>query len=1177
MIIKNKERNKRIAIFYTVTLLIILIICLLLVRVKAYYSIDNQQVQVSKVEPIEEKIEVKQIVLDKEKCKYSFNQETSKIKLEEYSGDEDCIIIPKELNGYKIESINSEAFLNCYNLEKIKIEKELASEIVSIENFEISKETEENEYVEYVTTKEYNDSYLYYISLTPEEKAKQEIIPAKFNVPLDEVYSAKMEEVYEVSQLEEEQIPSNYDLRDYIDIKVENQKTFGTCYAYALLSSIETNLSLKKQENMDLSEIHLSTMTSGRGGNFHVADSYFESKLGPVFEEDWSMEEIYGNTTPNNFNIINRVLTGATVTEEELQQIKEEMSTTNEVAYNIQTIDMPSILKNTEEERNQKDAIEATRKVIKKHIMEYGSLYASICSDNYYTYQGNTVMNNPPGSKVTHAVSVIGWDDNFSKYNFPIGCRPQNDGAYLVLNSWGNTFGDNGYLWISYEDATVEKNLCGVTSVDISGQMNIKNVETNEEIENDRILQGDNIQIGVNINVDNLLNNADEAQVKLRNCSNDYTEQVSISKEITQDNELQVLIDMETQKFSTGSYIIEIICGEEITSKYIEILPNIKTSDIFKYIVNEDGQSITIIEYIGNEKNVEIPKEYLGYKVTGIGESAFYSKLDLESVTVHENVTNIGYSIVRKGVILSGNEGTEIQKYAEQKEYQFVKIGQESIENDYCYFDLKNHKLYVTAQIGDYSQQSDVPWAYFRNSIHEVELPESITEIKKYAFTGCRNLTSIKIPEAVTSIGDDAFHRCNSLQNLDIPGGVTTIGNRAFYQCYSLQSIEMPENLTNIGNGVFNEAVLNILIKSEASSTEKEIDLPNIIKNAKSEGATLDFRNCELSEDGSKLRANLSSLSDNSDIRISVLDGTFGGFEVLFNAEIIPASEISITSDLNKIYDGNEIEEPTYTKVGDGEVSIEWYKIEGEEKTETKLSEKPKNAGTYKVKVIITGTSNYSQAEAEQEFTINKATPEYTKPANLTAVEGQKLADIELPNNFSWEAETNTSVGEIGENTFTVKYTPEDTENYSEVTGIEVQILVETKEDSVTSEIYDINETEMYIRKIPIGTKLSDFKKDIKANNSIVVYKNENEISDTEALATGMILAYGNSRYTIIVSGDVDGNAKVTINDLALVRKNILKTFEITVEQKIAMDLDYNQKVTINDLALMRKMILNKE
>ena len=50
-----------------------------------------------------------------------------------------------------------------------------------------------------------------------------------------------------------------------------------------------------------------------------------------------------------------------------------------------------------------------------------------------------------------HGVVIIGWDDNYSRNNF-VYEKPQNDGAWLILNSWGSNWGNNGTAWISYED-----------------------------------------------------------------------------------------------------------------------------------------------------------------------------------------------------------------------------------------------------------------------------------------------------------------------------------------------------------------------------------------------------------------------------------------------------------------------------------------------------------------------------------------------------------------------------------------------------------------------------------------------------------------------------------------------------------------------------------------------------
>jgi C1A family cysteine protease len=51
-----------------------------------------------------------------------------------------------------------------------------------------------------------------------------------------------------------------------------------------------------------------------------------------------------------------------------------------------------------------------------------------------------------------HSISVVGWDDDYSKSNFTGRYKPNNNGAWLCKNSWGNVNSIGGYLWISYED-----------------------------------------------------------------------------------------------------------------------------------------------------------------------------------------------------------------------------------------------------------------------------------------------------------------------------------------------------------------------------------------------------------------------------------------------------------------------------------------------------------------------------------------------------------------------------------------------------------------------------------------------------------------------------------------------------------------------------------------------------
>ena len=92
---------------------------------------------------------------------------------------------------------------------------------------------------------------------------------------------------------------------------------------------------------------------------------------------------------------------------------------------------------------------------IKLAIMKYGSVggsyYAEYGTEGFYDpvrasqYTNESIDSN-------HAISIVGWDDHYSKDNFLI--TPPGDGAWIIKNSWGTQFGDNGFLYISYYDKT---------------------------------------------------------------------------------------------------------------------------------------------------------------------------------------------------------------------------------------------------------------------------------------------------------------------------------------------------------------------------------------------------------------------------------------------------------------------------------------------------------------------------------------------------------------------------------------------------------------------------------------------------------------------------------------------------------------------------------------------------
>ena len=107
------------------------------------------------------------------------------------------------------------------------------------------------------------------------------------------------------------------------------------------------------------------------------------------------------------------------------------------------------------------------------------------------------------------------------------------------------------------------------------------------------------------------------------------------------------------------------------------------------------------------------------------------------------------------------------------------------------------------------------------------------------------------------------------------------------------------------------------------------------------------------------------------------------------------------------------------------------------------------NAGTYRMYASIGDTDNYYGFEAVYcEFVVAKATPTYTVPTGLTAKYGQTLADVTLPDGWSW-TDSSESVGGASTTakTFQAKFTPTDAVNYNMVENIGLEVMV-NKADS---------------------------------------------------------------------------------------------------------------------------------
>ena len=97
------------------------------------------------------------------------------------------------------------------------------------------------------------------------------------------------------------------------------------------------------------------------------------------------------------------------------------------------------------------------------------------------------------------------------------------------------------------------------------------------------------------------------------------------------------------------------------------------------------------------------------------------------------------------------------------------------------------------------------------DSLTSIAIPDSVTSIGESAFSGS-GLTSIVIPDSVTSIGEGAFYGCDKLQSVTLGNGVTRINSCVFEGCSSLKSIVIPDGVTSIGDGAFSGSGLTSIV-----------------------------------------------------------------------------------------------------------------------------------------------------------------------------------------------------------------------------------------------------------------------------------------------------------------------------------------------------------------------------
>lgn len=314
------------------------------------------------------------------------------------------------------------------------------------------------------------------------------------------------------------EFPEELDLRKKGFVTpVKFQNPFGTCWGFAAIAAAESSILGSDEvrgdytkDTLDLSEKHLVYFVSkaiddpdnpqngegshssdnvsladkmNQGGMTFMATNLFASGIGPVVENDDSEDytlKYMGKEHSVDYRMVDGTLTEYCYDDEDDWSLPEEYRFLQTFVLK-ESYMLPSPAQKDPETNEYTYNPEGT-KAIKEMLMNNRAVSIGFCADTslpsqeagdgqyistnwaHYTYDAEEYAN--------HAVTIVGWNDNYPATNFIEGHQPEGDGAWLIKNSWGseeekfpnkgpgwglvNENGEHtGYFWLSYYDKTL--------------------------------------------------------------------------------------------------------------------------------------------------------------------------------------------------------------------------------------------------------------------------------------------------------------------------------------------------------------------------------------------------------------------------------------------------------------------------------------------------------------------------------------------------------------------------------------------------------------------------------------------------------------------------------------------------------------------------------------------------
>lgn len=236
-----------------------------------------------------------------------------------------------------------------------------------------------------------------------------------------------------------------------------------------------------------------------------------------------------------------------------------------------------------------------------------------------------------------------------------------------------------------------------------------------------------------------------------------------------------------------------------------------------------------LVKYTGTASAVSVPN---GVKV--IGSEAFNGNVSLSSITLPSDVKEIENGAFSGCINLRGinipNSCETIGNgaFADCEKLESVQIPASLISLGTSAFAgcdslkgisiAKGNNYYICEDGVIYSAKRDVVYQVLAGRESNIyAMPNSVEEIKKYAFWGCSNLNNVAVSSNLKEVSDYSFSNATGLENITLPYSVRAIRRKAFEDCLNLKEIVIPVSVTEIDNTAF-DGCYNVIITAEPGS-----------------------------------------------------------------------------------------------------------------------------------------------------------------------------------------------------------------------------------------------------------------------------------------------------------------------------------------------------------------------